>query len=230
MRRIPTVLRKERPTRTIDDVASMFDDGAWGFHAVDGLPDLEAAAPYPEGQRNPNQLSRSAEGIGPRGFNDELKAGLARINQWVQELEVRRGAGGSTAVRYELNPYEIEACAALTARRDAALRLQEILADDVAAYACGMATVHAGLVMEFLAPAIGGTARRNVSDRVAEFESTRHRFRLALVAVALDNGMSAVQIGAAFAFSRQLASRYLKEARAKWPELAERTNGRARSC
>ena len=133
-----------------------------------------------------------------------------------------------TEHRPELSVYEVEVCAAMTARRDAALRLQEILADDVAGYCGGMTTVQAGLVMEYLAPSIGGTARQNVSDGVAEFESTRHRFRLALVAVALDNGMSAVQIGEAFAFSRQLASRYLKEARAKWPGLAEQHSGRAR--
>ena len=74
----------------------------------------------------------------------------------------------------------------------------------------------------FLVPAVGGTARQCVSDGVAGFESARHRLRLALVAVALDNGMSAVRIGEAFGFSRQLASRYLKEARVNWPELAER--------
>ena len=56
---------------------------------------------------------------------------------------------------------------------------------------------------------------------MSEFESARHRFRLAMVAVSLDDGMNAAQIGQAFAFSRQLASRYLKEARERWPELAE---------
>ena len=229
MRRIPTVLRKERPARAPDGAVSLLDDGAWGFHAVDGLPDLEAAAPYVEVRQDQHQASRSAEATEPRGFDDELKAGLDRINHWVQELEERRGDGRETDVRYELSPYEVEVCAALTARRAAALRLRDILADDVAGYCGGMATVKAGLVMEFLVPAIGGTARRNVSDSVTEFESVRHRFRLALVAVALDNGMSAVQIGAAFAFSRQLASRYLKEARVKWPELAEQDSGRARA-
>ena len=229
MRRIPTVLRKERPARTPDGDVSLLDDGAWGFHAVDGLPDLEAAAPYVDGQRDRHRLSRTAHGIEPRGFDDELRAGLARIDQWVQELEARRADGRGTGDLYELSPYEVEVCAALTARRDAAQRLQQILADDVAGYCGGVATVHAGLVMEYLVPAIGGTARRNVSDRVTEFESARHRFRLALVAVALDNGMSAVQIGAAFEFSRQLASRYLKEARAKWPELGSQTSGRART-
>jgi hypothetical protein len=56
-----------------------------------------------------------------------------------------------------------------------------------------------------------------MSDAIAGFETARHRFRLALIAVAVDNGMSASRIGDAFAFSRQLASRYLKEAQEKWP-------------
>jgi hypothetical protein len=60
---------------------------------------------------------------------------------------------------------------------------------------------------------------------MGEVESARHRFRLALVAVALDNGMTAGQIGEAFAFSRQLASRCLKEARVKWPDLQRTTIG-----
>ena len=229
MRRIPTVLRNERPARAADADVSLLDDGAWGFHAVDGLPDLEAAAPYVEGQRAQYRPCRPADRSEPQGFDAGLKAGLARIDQWVQELEARRGDGRATNVRYELSIYEVEVCAALTARRDAGLRLQQILADDIAGYGGGMATVEAGLVIEILAPAIGGTARRNMSDGVAEFESSRHRFRLALVAVGLDNGMSAVQIGEAFAFSRQLASRYLKEAWAKWPELAEHCTVRAQA-
>jgi len=228
MRRIPTVLRNERPVRGPDASVSLLDDGAWGFHAVDGLPDLEAAAPYTEGIRD-HRPSRPADGTESRGFDAELKAGLTRINRWAQELEARRRDGRGTDRRHELSIYEVEVCAAMTARRDAAQRLQEILTDDIAGYGGGISTVKAGLVLEYLAPAIGGTARQSLSDGVAGFESTRHRFRLALVAVALDNGMSAVQIGEAFAFSRQLASRYLKEARVKWPELAEPGSARARA-
>jgi hypothetical protein len=229
MRRIPTVLRNERPVRAASATVSLLDDGGWGFHAVDGLPDLEAAAPYLEEQRNTHRPFRPADGTESRGFDDELKAGLASINRWAQELEARREDGRAPALRHELSAYEVEVCDAMTARRDAGLRLQEILADDFAGYDGGISTVKAGLVMEILAPAIGGSVRQSVSDGVAEFESARHRFRLALVAVALDNGMSAVQIGEAFAFSRQLASRYLKEARAKWPELAEPRTGTARA-
>ena len=49
---------------------------------------------------------------------------------------------------------------------------------------------------------------------------TKHKdVKTASGAVAIDNGMTAGQVGEAFGFSRQLASRYLKEARAKWPAL-----------
>ena len=101
------------------------------------------------------------------------------------------------------------------------VRLQQVLVDDVAGYECGIEGVRAGLVLELMVPQVGGAARRTVSEAVSEFEASRHRFRLALVAVALDNGMVAAEIGTAFAFSRQLASRYLKEARDTWPELAD---------
>ena len=73
----------------------------------------------------------------------------------------------------------------------------------------------AGAAVDFMVPSVAGAARRNVSEVMSEFESARHRFRLAMVAVSLDNGMTAAQIGHAFAFSRQLASRYLKEARVR---------------
>jgi hypothetical protein len=228
MRRIPTILRNNRPTPASDTTPSQVDHRMWGFQAVDGLPDLEAATPYLEGLRDYRQ-SRTPDEPASRGFDDELKVGLARIDQWVQEIEARRGDGRLAVLRHQLSTYEVEVCDAMTARRDAGLRLQQILADDVAGYEGGIATVQAGLVMQILAPAIGGTVRQNVNDGVAGFEAARHRFRLALVAVALDNGMSAVQIGEAFGFSRQLASRYLKEARVKWPELAEPCTGKARA-
>ena len=120
----------------------------------------------------------------------------------------------------ELTVYELEVAEAMTARRDAAVNLQTVLADDIAQYEGGMAAIQAGLAKDILVPTVGGTIRRSVSDAMSELESARHRFRLALVAVAIDNGMTAGQVGEAFGFSRQLASRYLKEARGKWPDLA----------
>jgi len=119
----------------------------------------------------------------------------------------------------QLTQYEVEVGEAMGARRDAALRLRDAIANDVTGYDDGMAVVRAGKTMEILVPPAAGQIRQTMSDAIAEFEAARHRFRLALVAVAVDNGLTARQIGDAFAFSRQLASRYLKEARERWPEL-----------
>lgn len=118
-----------------------------------------------------------------------------------------------------LTPYELEVTEAMTARRDAALRLKDVLTEVLTGYEGAMVAVQDGKTMEILEPPTAGQIRRSVSEAVTEFEAARHRFRLALVAVAMDHGLTARQIGDAFAFSRQLASRYLKEARANWPEL-----------
>jgi hypothetical protein len=119
----------------------------------------------------------------------------------------------------ELTPYEVEVGDAMMARRDAATRLVDVLNRDVLGYDNGMERVREGRAMEILVPPEAGQIRQDVSDAVTEFEAARHRFRLALVALGVDHGMTARQVGDAFAFSRQLASRYLKEARAKWPGL-----------
>lgn len=119
----------------------------------------------------------------------------------------------------DLTPYEVEVRAAMTARRDAALRLRDVLDADVARYDEGIAGVADGRAMEILMPSAAGVVRKGVSDAVNDFEAARHRFRLALVALAVDHGMTARQVGEAFAFSRQLAGRYLKEARERWPDL-----------
>ncbi len=122
----------------------------------------------------------------------------------------------------ELTEYEAEVVDTMRARRDAALHLMEVLAEDVADYDEFRAAVERGDAMSILEPPNSGRIRQAVSEAVIEFEAARHRFRLALVAVAVDNGMHAREIGDSFAFSRQLASRYLKEARDKWPGLAAR--------
>lgn len=119
----------------------------------------------------------------------------------------------------ELNQYEIEVGEALAARRDTAERLVAVLTVDLSRFDEVMTAIDSGRAMDILGPAGVGQVRQAVSDAIVEFESARHRFRLALVALAVDNGMNARRIAEAFAFSRQLASRYLKEARLKWPEL-----------
>lgn len=221
MRRVATSLRNERPESDDGTVVVLWDDGPWGFHAIDGLPDLEAAAPYRQSHWDPHGRLRLSDGSVAEGFDEVITEELARIHQRARDVGAGRGGRWTNGGRRALSPYEREVCDAMTARRDAAVRLQQVLVDDVAHYECGMEGVRAGLVLELMVPQVGGAARRTVSEVVSEFEATRHRFRLALVAVALDNGMVAAEIGKAFAFSRQLASRYLKEARDKWPELAD---------
>jgi|GEM_PF-763314 len=222
MRRVATCLRNERPADDQGPATALLDDGPWGFHAVDGLPDLEAAPPYQGTHQDTDGPLPLSTGATATGFDDAVKDELASIERRARYLLAGRAGGGTPRRRPELSAYEVEVCDAMTARRDAAIHLQQVLADDVAQYECGMAGVRAGLSMEIMVPGVGGAARRNVSEVMGEFESARHRFRMALVAVALDNGMTAAQIGQAFAFSRQLASRYLKEAREQWPELADR--------
>ncbi len=123
------------------------------------------------------------------------------------------------AIDRELSPYEISLCAAMTARRDAAHRLKVALEHDIDSHDDGIVGVKAGRAMEIMVPPLAGVIRQEMSDLIGEFEAGRHQFRLALVAVGMDNGMSARQIADSFSFSRQLASRYLKEARDLWPDL-----------
>jgi hypothetical protein len=200
------------------------DETDWGFHAIDGLPDLEETPPSGTGAYRRFDLPRLSSGEVAVGLGDEFKDELARRRTRFLSWQATRAERGDRAP--ELSPYELEAAEAMTARRDAAVRLQTVLADDVSQYEGGMAAIRAGLAKDILVPPVGGTIRRGVSEAMAELEAARHRFRLALVAVGIDNGMTAGQIGAAFGFSRQLASRYLKEAHAKWPGLPNPTPAR----
>jgi len=78
-----------------------------------------------------------------------------------------------------------------------------------------------GVPSSFLDASIRGRGPSTVTDAVAEFESARHRFRLALVAVGVDKRAVGTDIGTALAFFAAAGSRYLQEARTKWPELRE---------
>jgi len=223
LRRIATCLRNERPEPDEGTVAVPVDEGPWGFVAVDGLPDLETAPPYRREPLDDREHPQPSDGASPCGFDDEVIEELARIRRRAREIGAGGRNGRGAAGRRALTIYEVEVCAAMTARRDAALRLRQILADDVDRYESGMACVRAGMALDIMVPAIGGSARQTVSDATSVFEAARHRFRLALVAVAMDNGISAAKIGEGFGFSRQLASRYLKVAREQWPELSDRS-------
>ncbi len=210
MRRTGGTLRSDRspPLGTTD---LTMDDAAWGFYAIDGLPDVEEASGVgPELVRR-FAFRRLCNGDVPPGLSDEVMNELAYYG-------VRRGASTDGRQR-ELTVYELAVADAYAARRDAAVRLNAVLTDDLSTYDTVLTGILEGGAIDHLHPAVGGVIRRTLSDAMAEFEAARHRYRLALVAVAVDNGMSAAQIGEAFAFSRQLASRYLKEAREEWPGL-----------
>jgi hypothetical protein len=191
-------------------------DAAWGFHAIDGLPDVQEV---PGGGRTRRSSYR---------FHGGGTAGLpATVVQELDRYRDRQRAPGRGMQR-TLTVYELAVADALTERRDAGLRLAAVLADDLSAYDRTMTGVLMGRAFEGLDPAVSGVARRTLSDVTTEFETARHRLRLALVAVAVDNGMSTAQIGEAFAFSRQLASRYVNEARDEWPGLRPAASSRRR--
>jgi hypothetical protein len=59
-----------------------------------------------------------------------------------------------------------------------------------------------------------GTSRRAMNDALKAVEQARHELRRAVFAAALDQGTSIGELGRVFGFSRQLAARYAKEARA----------------
>jgi hypothetical protein len=124
-----------------------------------------------------------------------------------------------------LTDYEAEVLEALTERRDTGLALRDAIDRDVANYDAMLDAVAAGGAMKLLVPPTAGEIRQELSDRITAYEAARHRFRLAAVALAVDNGMTAREIGDVFAFSPQLAGRYLSEARIRWPDLQEPHHG-----
>jgi len=60
-----------------------------------------------------------------------------------------------------------------------------------------------------------GDARGELNEALDDFEHARHRSRIALIRVGLDQGMTIGDVGRAWGFSRQMAARYVKEARGK---------------
>ena len=59
--------------------------------------------------------------------------------------------------------------------------------------------------------------RSAVTEAIQVFEVSRHRVRLALVAMSLEDGMSIAEVSRAWGVSRQLASRWAQESRALHP-------------
>lgn len=60
-----------------------------------------------------------------------------------------------------------------------------------------------------------GAARQELTAAFKEFEKQRHQTRLAIIAAQLAEGASIGEIGRSWEFSRQLASKYAREAKMK---------------
>lgn len=76
--------------------------------------------------------------------------------------------------------------------------------------------LESGIPISEAVSAAGGDSadlRRVANECLAEYERCRHKMRIAFISFSLDEGMSIGEIGNALGVSRQLASRFAKEAR-----------------
>jgi hypothetical protein len=69
-------------------------------------------------------------------------------------------------------------------------------------------------VAETLATTRASDVRQSANEVLDSLETARHHSRLSVFAAGLDEGMTIGELARAWGFSRQLASRYAKEARA----------------
>lgn len=79
-----------------------------------------------------------------------------------------------------------------------------------------VATLEKGVAVSASVGAAGGDSavlRQNTNDCLAEFERCRHKMRIAFIGFSLDEGMTIGDIGRTLGISRQLASRFAREAR-----------------
>jgi hypothetical protein len=122
--------------------------------------------------------------------------------------------------------------ASSTSTRDAAIRELELLLASAQAvrssvrstegqYRKAIRLLRNGTdVSDALTEVQAGAARMALTETLNSFELLRHRSRLALIAAGLAEGMTIGELGRSWGFSRQLASRYAKEARSQFGETA----------
>jgi nucleotidyltransferase/DNA polymerase involved in DNA repair len=97
---------------------------------------------------------------------------------------------------------------------DSGQELRELILDSREGFKTGLKMLDEGVAMEKALTALNTAARRQrMTQLLNEFEECRHRLRLSITTAGLDEGMSIGDIGRAFGVSRQLASRFAKEAR-----------------
>jgi hypothetical protein len=59
------------------------------------------------------------------------------------------------------------------------------------------------------------SVRVDLNSALSELEHSRHQARLSMITAGLDEGLSLTEVGQKMGFSRQLASRFAKEAQAR---------------
>jgi hypothetical protein len=97
---------------------------------------------------------------------------------------------------------------------EAAKELHSSLRVGEAVYQKGLDGLRGDLSIAMTMDAVqAGVARVQLSECLEEFERCRHEVRLSLIAAGRDEGMSLGELGKAWGFSRQMASRYAEEAR-----------------
>jgi hypothetical protein len=106
--------------------------------------------------------------------------------------------------------------AIVEARRlvEEARQLRRQLRSCEAAYRRSLRELERGTAMHTIMGTLGvGHVREVLTESLDHFEQARHRSRIASIALGLEEGMTVGDLGRSWGFSRQLASRYAKEAR-----------------
>ena len=97
---------------------------------------------------------------------------------------------------------------------DSGEELRELILDSRKGFEAGLKMLDEGVSMPKALASLNTAARRvRMTELLSEFEDCRHRLRLSITTAGLDEGMTIGDIGRAFGVSRQLASRFAKEAR-----------------
>ena len=104
------------------------------------------------------------------------------------------------------------------ARRDMALMMEAAakLRDDIHAHVevnrkVVEALEQVGALGAALERVQAGRARMTLTDSLAHYELLRHRARLSLMAVGVEEGMTVADVAEHWEISRQLAARYLRD-------------------
>jgi hypothetical protein len=126
----------------------------------------------------------------------------------MQDPEIKRQSAHSTTRTREAAIRELECLLASAEELRTSLRTTEVV------YRKALKTLKSGKkVSESLRNVQAGAVRQALNAKLESFELVRHRSRLTLIAAGLREGMTIGELGRAWGFSRQLASRYAKEAR-----------------